>query len=350
MVQPPTPLESSASASEQTITLELKLAKSSLSYTLAGISLLTPVSTAKQALSTQERTRAPPATDQKWLLKGKVLNDDKLLSEYFSLETGDTSAPVTIMLKPGAPQFPANTQLPEPVPQSETDNKGSFAFPAKSASNNASPSLSPSMPPGGRSHMRVPSLTLNTSNIELDPSQQQPATSHRRSPSLSSQFQNQVTDPAFWQDTHQFLVAKFGGSAQAEDEQGDAAAADRLWETWFGASKNWLTPNEVAKIRDHVGLTGMGGSLSQILVDDSRADFLYSVMFPLPTLTQIFSYTAPCLGILHCILSSRARNSTCLSCNTCLDSCDSPLIRFEPSTRRRLGTGSYFWANVPLAC
>lgn len=251
-------MEASTSSGDESVTLELKLSKSTLTYTLADLKLNTPVNAAKAQLEAQERSRSPPAADQKWLLKGKVLNDDKLLSDYFSSES---PASVTIMLKPGAAPFPANTELPDPAPAPAPG--GSFKFPSTetsapqgiSSTKGPSPSLSPSTGPaaGGRSHMRVPSLTLNTSNTELDPAQQQPATSHRRSPSLSTQFQTQVTDPVFWEDVHKLLVSKFGEGEASE------AAVDRLWETWFGASKPWMTPNEVALIRDRLGLHSMGG-------------------------------------------------------------------------------------------
>lgn len=259
VVEPPKPID--PSASQATATLELKLSKPSLSYSLSDVALNSPVSTVKEQLVLQERSRAPPAADMKWLIKGKVLNDDKLLSDY--VESG-ALANITIMLKPGAAPFPANTVLPDPEPAQPPQGQGNaFKFPStespsnnNSSSSGPSPSLMPKGPSGsGRSHMRVPSLTLNTSHMELDPAQQQPATSHRRSPSLSTQFQSKVTDPAFWEATHQFLQQHFGS-----DDANAQIAADRLWETWFGASKSWLTPNEVARVRDSIGLTAMGGS------------------------------------------------------------------------------------------
>lgn len=57
--------------------------------------------------------------------------------------------------------------------------------------------------------------------------------------------------PEFWEDLYAFLQTQFSGKVD------DASAA---FEEFLLSAKNKLTPNEIARIRDRVGVIGMGGN------------------------------------------------------------------------------------------
>ena len=89
--QPPTLDDEDAASSASTskdsnVTLELKCSKPALTYTLE-CSLTSTIAALKAKLVEQESASSqgvPAVDDQRWLIKGKVLSDTKLLSELSS--------------------------------------------------------------------------------------------------------------------------------------------------------------------------------------------------------------------------------------------------------------------------
>jgi ubiquitin-like protein 4 len=60
-----------------------------------------------------------------------------------------------------------------------------------------------------------------------------------------------LASPEFWEGFYAFLQAQFGGRID------DSNAA---FEEFLLSAKNKLTPHEIARIRDRVGVIGMGGN------------------------------------------------------------------------------------------
>lgn len=152
----------------------------------------------KQQLRNAEDS-APSVDDQRWLVKGKVLADTKLLKDY---DLSTTSNTITMMLKPGAVYPPVKEEAQAP-----------------------------------------PLLRLNTSDIP-PPVLVGPV----HSPISTTSFQTKVQEVEFWKKTLDGLVLQF---------EGDREAAVKVWEQWFGSSKHWLTPSLVAKIREEVDVLAM---------------------------------------------------------------------------------------------
>lgn len=132
--------------------------------------------------------------------------DTKLLKDY---DLSTTNGSITMMLKPGA--------IYPPVSVSSTPEV-------------AAPPL----------------LRLNTSDIPPPV-----MVGHQHEPISSIALQSKIQDPVFWKKTLEGLTMQFDG---------DRDASEKVWEQWFGASKQWLTPNLVGKIREEVGVLAMGGS------------------------------------------------------------------------------------------
>ncbi|KAJ6460817.1 hypothetical protein C8R47DRAFT_117503 [Mycena vitilis] len=66
----------------------------------------------------------------------------------------------------------------------------------------------------------------------------------------TSAYHVALAEPVFWEKFMVFLNESFPSPADAE----------RAWEDLLRASKNTLTASEVARIRDHVGVSGMAGT------------------------------------------------------------------------------------------
>lgn len=198
-LQPPPPVAESSSK-PTSLTLEIKCSKPALSFSLSCSSTLT-IAALKQQLRTENPETAPAVDDQRWLVKGKVLADTKLLKEY-DLPTKT----ITLMLKPGATYPPISAKEEAAAP---------------------------------------PLLRLNTSDIP-PPVLVGPV----HDPLSTTAFQSKLQQVEFWKKTLEGLTLQFDG---------DRDAAVKVWETWFGASKHWLTPNLVAKIREEVDVLAMGG-------------------------------------------------------------------------------------------
>ena len=192
-LQPPPAVAETSTAAASNLALEIKCSKPPLSFSL-DCSTTSTIAVLKQQLR-KEQSTAPLADDQRWLLKGKVMADTKLLRDY------DVTGPINLMLKPGA------------------------TYPPKEEASNA-----------------PPMLRLNTSDIPP------PETiGHIHDPISTTEFQAKVQQVQFWQKTLEHLRISFDG---------DEHAAVQVWEQWFGSSKHWLTPNLIAKIREDCNVLG----------------------------------------------------------------------------------------------
>jgi hypothetical protein len=67
----------------------------------------------------------------------------------------------------------------------------------------------------------------------------------------SADFLSRAGAVEFWISLKAFLDQHLAG---------DVDQVRATFETWLNASKDWLTPSQVAKIRDSVGITGMNGA------------------------------------------------------------------------------------------
>ncbi|KAH9478630.1 hypothetical protein JR316_0009087 [Psilocybe cubensis] len=206
---------------------------------------------------------APPADAQRLLLKGKALADNKLLKEY-TIKDGDT---VNLVCKPGVNWDPtAPTPTPAPPATTEKDttmtdtpNSKPFSFGSGSLSTPAKSSSS-----GG--HRRIPSVVLSPSPSEGTPAQERsqkdivltldmdagviPTSPGSKTKEIMSTFHDTVSDPGFWERLYAFLQSEFKTEADVH----------LAFEDFLCAAKGSLTPFEIAKIRDTVGIVGMAGT------------------------------------------------------------------------------------------
>ncbi|KAJ6460820.1 hypothetical protein C8R47DRAFT_1160271 [Mycena vitilis] len=243
-----TPPPSASSSSSTSISLTFKSLKPAASYTLA-VHPADSIATVKERLAAQPN--GPPVAAQRLLLKGKALADAKLVKEY-PLADGDT---VNLVLK----ALPASAPTSSPPTTTTTP-----ATPDKDMSDAPKPptlSLTPSQVAAAahpRRHQRIPSVVLSPS-----PSSESPAGSPANDITLTldaeggglpaeeiSAYHVALAEPVFWEKLLVFLNESFPSPADAE----------RAWEDFLRASKNTLTASEVARIRDHVGVSGMAGT------------------------------------------------------------------------------------------
>jgi len=228
-----------STSSSASISLVFKSLKPPASYTVS-VRPTDTVSSIKAQLAAQPT--APPADAQRLLLKGKALADAKLLQEY-SIKNGDT---VNLVLKPGFdwdPTKPPTSKSPEVTMASPTPS-----------SLQPSPSVKPS---GGRKHQRIPSVVLSPSpsndslgTVEKDIMLTLDAGIPSPVVQQESTYYTTVVKPEFWERLYAFLKLEFITSA-------DAYLA---FEDFLCATKGSLTPSEIAKIRDQVGVVGMAGT------------------------------------------------------------------------------------------
>lgn len=240
--EPPKRLEV-ASTSTESLSIVIKSLKPPKTYTLAVQSSDTIVDI-KSYLASQPS--APPVDVQRLLLKGKALADAKLLKEY-NIKDGDT---VNLMVKPGYDwnQVPDSPMLEIPVPASETP-----------AERSPSGSLEPGTTKPAERHRRVPSVILSLSPNSLVPLREGAPVDVALSlddgdilpPAHAPQtpYQNVISSPDFWSDLLDFLGSRFASRSDVEN----------AFEEFFRASKGSLTAHQIARIRDHVGVTGMAG-------------------------------------------------------------------------------------------
>lgn len=237
----------------------IKSLKPLKTYTLAVQSSDT-IADIKSYLASQ--SGAPPVDVQRLLLKGKALADAKLLKEY-NIKDGDT---VNLMVKPGYEWKPSAGPPKLEIPASE---------PEPPAEEPASTTLEP----GTRTerHRRVPSVILSPSPNTLTPLRDGVPVDVALSlddgdilPPVHAPptaYQNVISSPDFWGDLLDFLRSVKTGSIKAYKRSTTLLSprfttrsdVENAFEEFFRASKGSLTPHQIAKIRDHVGVTGMAG-------------------------------------------------------------------------------------------
>ncbi|WWC98880.1 hypothetical protein V866_005774 [Kwoniella sp. B9012] len=208
--------------SQDTVTITIKCLKPSL--TLPITANLTDTVTDLKSQIAKSAATAPSADSQRLLLKGKALTDTKLLKEY-DIKDG---AILHLMVK-----VATTKEL--------TSDEATFTAPS---------STSPA----------PPALTITTSIDGIEPGTSMPLTNIDSAvpplgpqPQVSSaSFHQTIADPQFWQKIHALCVSEF----PLEDE------ADAAWETFLISMKGKLSAGEAAKIRDVVGVTGMGGQMA----------------------------------------------------------------------------------------
>ncbi|OAV99786.1 hypothetical protein PTTG_00456 [Puccinia triticina 1-1 BBBD Race 1] len=255
LAEPPAPLttESSAAASEP-IKITIKSLKPPLSFSIA-CSPSSTISELKQLLC-QSDSSAPPVEAQRLVYKGKALADSKLLKEYEAIQTGET---IHLMIKPdsavsnlASSERPSSVLVEPGTPISEKTLSGATG--GSVSGKDGEPKLA----------MKIPKITME---IDGSDSSEQPIISRSRSGSvhtnpmysphlgISEAFKSVVTGDQFWISTRQFLESQFAGPVAGPGE----ANARQLWEHWFNSSKEWLSPSEIARIREATGISGMAG-------------------------------------------------------------------------------------------
>jgi len=240
---PPPPPKSGAEATTDIISVTFKVSKPAKSFTLP-VSTADPISAIKIALASQPG--APPADAQRLLLRGKALADGKLLREY-PVKSGDT---INLMLRPG---FEWNWEAPPVTPAKGKDKEVDPSMQLDPDSRSRSVSRTPS-------HSRIPSVVLSPSpsspslTMQDNPSQitlsldTTDATMHD-APTKNA-YQEKISSPEFWDRLFGFLKIEFSTPEDAES----------AFESFLVGVKGYLTPSEIAKIRDTVGVVGMGGT------------------------------------------------------------------------------------------
>ncbi|KAG8877163.1 hypothetical protein FRB98_006852 [Tulasnella sp. 332] len=254
-----------ASLSRGGVTLIIKSTKPSLSFTLQAH----PTDTIAQikAQLAKEHLRAPVSDDQRLLLKGKVLADAKLLKEYPI--SSDSTTNITLMTKQGS-TWTGEERTATTSPGITVDGvpAGGEVVVAEPETIVQPTPKNLARPSGGHGHARsmsgaadempVPSVTLSPTP---DPSTQGHPAMHldmdlnmiadppRAMTPTAEGFHHVISDPSFWQSLMQFLKGQF----KTPDD------AQIAWEDFFLASKNHLSPNEIAKIRDVTGAVAMAG-------------------------------------------------------------------------------------------
>ncbi|KAF8635388.1 hypothetical protein AX15_000391 [Amanita polypyramis BW_CC] len=243
-----------ASSSTGAINITFKSIKPSASYSLS-VHPTDTISTIKSQLASTHPS-APPSDTQRLLLRGKALADNKLLKEY-NIKDGDV---VNLMIKPGIEWDPAHPKPPVSVLSSSLSVDGHVS------------SLGPAAggtPKRGK-HQRIPSVVLSPSpsmsTTDLTGSEGATGGSGQEKdilltldatdvpqplhPETLSTYHDTVAKPEFWERLLKFLKSEFANESDAV----------HAFEDYLRATKGSLTPNEIAKIRDHTGIVGMAGT------------------------------------------------------------------------------------------
>ncbi|KII87788.1 hypothetical protein PLICRDRAFT_42284 [Plicaturopsis crispa FD-325 SS-3] len=219
---PEPPARKQSASTSDSITITFKSAKPPQSFKLP-VQPTDTIAAIKSLIATQPN--APPASSQRLLLKGKALSDAKLLKEY-DVKDGDT---VNLMVKPG--EATASPTINTPPPDST---------PSKPSKHQRIPSVVLSPSPSASSPLNEPKPLDITLTLDVPPA---PLDSH-------STYHTTIVDPTYWLKLHDFLKSQFLN-------EHDALLA---FEDYLRASKGMLSANEVAKIRDEVGVVGMAGT------------------------------------------------------------------------------------------
>lgn len=245
------------------------------------------ISSVKLLLAAQPS--APPADAQRLLLKGKALADNKLLKEY-TIKNGDT---VNLVCKPGVNWDPTAPTAKESTPTTTEKEKDTVMADNTSTPNKpfsfGSGSLSTPAKSSGGGHRRIPSVVLSPSPSEGTPAQERnqkdivltldvdagvlPSSPGSKTQEMLSTFHETVSDPGFWERFYVFLKCVFTlcllcifwlTSSYSfnffRSEFKTDADVHLAFEDFLCAAKGSLTPFEIAKIRDTVGVVGMAGT------------------------------------------------------------------------------------------
>ena len=178
---------------------------------------------------------APKPEFQRLLLKGKALADAKLVKEYGIAE----GAVVNMVLKPGWDDMPKTgselggdpTSTGVSIPKEPVPPPG--AIPSLTISD-ADPAAE-----GTTSTAAFPPRPVTTLDIS------NPATGPGPSNS-TAEFHNTIADPEFWRKVYALCQSEF-----ISDQE-----ADGCWHAFLGGVRAKLSPGEIAKIQDAVGVTG----------------------------------------------------------------------------------------------
>ncbi|WRT65417.1 uncharacterized protein IL334_002360 [Kwoniella shivajii] len=235
IAEPPSAESMDVDASSQdTVTITIKCLKPSLTLPITA-TLTDTVSDLKSLISKSSST-APAADSQRLLLKGKALTDTKLLKEY------DIADGATLHLMVKAPSSSAPSPAPTPAPSGLTSDEATFPPPSSISPAPPALTITTSIDAASTAGTSMPLTNLDTGAPPLGP---QPQVS-------SASFHDTISNPQFWQKIHALCISEF----PLEDE------ADAAWETFLVAMKGRLSAGEAAKIRDVVGVTGMGGQMA----------------------------------------------------------------------------------------
>jgi hypothetical protein len=197
------------STCSEPFSLTVKSLKPALSFTVQ-IAPSDSIQQLKANVASSSST-APRAEFQRLLLKGKALADAKLVKEYGIAE----GATVNMVLKPK-----------EPVPQPG-------AIPSLTISD-ADPAAE-----GTTSTSAFPARPLTTLDISSPANQPGPSNS-------TAEFHNTIADPEFWKKVYALCQSEFLSDHEA----------DGCWHAFLGGVRTKLSPGEIAKIQDAVGVTG----------------------------------------------------------------------------------------------
>ncbi|KAF5344024.1 hypothetical protein D9758_012896 [Tetrapyrgos nigripes] len=258
----PSPDSADAGASSSSkITLTIKSTKPAVTYTVDTVHPTDSILALKEMLREKYKEgdgvntpSAPPLDAMRLLLKGKALADQKLLKEY-NVKDGDT---INLMVKAGVEWDPSKP-APKPAAVVIVTPQPVAAGEKRAASDMLETTGSGAKPAGGKKHQRIPSVVLSPSPSN-DPSEaEQPRPdimldvdildTAPMSPEATS-YHKVISDPGFWDRLHSFLRTEFESDL-------DSVTA---FEDFLRASKADLTPHQIAKIRDHVGVVGMAGT------------------------------------------------------------------------------------------
>ena len=248
-VAPPPEIDEDGGVKDAAVKLTIKCLKPSLTVTVSA-HLSDSVADLKEAVSAAA-SAAPPADAQRLLLKGKALADTKLLKEY-GLEDGSV---VHLMVK----RSTSPVKAAEPAPATSP-----AAAAAGASAGLAAATSTPQASSHGNGHGRTlsnvsmssvtsqpPLLTVTTDDGACSSDVSMYDVSETASPVSSRAFHDVAASPEFWQKIH----------ALCEEEFAARKDADFVFDTFLVAMKGRLSANEAAKIRDVVGVAGMGGGV-----------------------------------------------------------------------------------------
>ncbi|GAA5824060.1 hypothetical protein JCM11251_001505 [Rhodosporidiobolus azoricus] len=221
--------DADAGPSTDAIKLTIKSLKPPLTFTLSARPTST-ISDLKAQLSSSESS-APPPEAQRWVLKGKVLGDSRLLKE-FPVEEGSTiNLMVTKAVSPAAAP-------PLGTPMDEDPSEETPSVPALTLSEPSSAAAPSSAAP--------PALKVDLDALPMSTSASTQNPAHA---GLSDSFLSSVSSPDLWQEVRDVVEKRFETAAEAQ----------KVWEAMFGGAREWISPNQKALVREKVGYSAMGG-------------------------------------------------------------------------------------------